>query len=398
MQKKYMARHKNTTEIMALPQPMGKAAIFAPTVQNGSRIVNVEDSIWEIGVEDPDNKAFSKQFMRGFDVRHAQVIFGLLNYYHLYGFAYDDEVDMSYYKLMDICGFAHGKQDEVIKEILADLKYTTTAIRRGKDRILFNVIGEISKHQDLEKEKTTLKYIVFSRSFIDMLDQHQQFFSFYMSFWNKKLPSKIAQSLYIYLPSRAVGKSKEHPHKITLTNLLDQLGLEVPKFKSARKKIFLQNKTSILSQLNGAPVHHDKVLRAEITDTIDKQDYNLCVWTEFTQEYTPQVINTGTNLAVWWQCAGGSLRDYQERMRRKPHLDTYEAEKLKEAGINVTKDMTFLRMAKALLGSVFSEIAGSMCMLKQEERLNTPYPYLIGAIKKEIEKVHKQQELPFEEN
>lgn len=379
---------------MVLPQPYGKAPIFAPTVQEKTRIVNVEDSVWEIGVTDPDSREVSSKFLRGFDVRHAQVIFGLLNYYHRNGYSYDAEVDMSYNKLMDICGFSHGKQDSIVKEILADLKYTTTAIRRGNERTLFTVIGEISKKQDLEKDRTHLKYIVFSRSFIDMLDQHHQFFSFYMAFWNK-LPSKIAQAIYLYLPSRAIEKTSfQNAYKIKLENLMTQLGMPVPKYKSERRKVFSQHKSPVITQLDGAPIHHNKVLRVELAETKDKTDYNLCAWTEIAKDYVEPEFNTSSNLAVWWQESGGTLREFQERMRRKPFLNDYEAQNLKNAGINVKKDMTFLRMSKALLGQcIFSEITGTMNMLEQTEQLNSPYRYLIGAVHNEIKNTAKEQGL-----
>lgn len=395
-----MGKNKKENELVRMPQPYGKAAIFAPTAQNASRTVNIgAESVWEIGVPHPNPKYrhLSEKFMRAFDIRHAQVIFGLLNYYHSRGLAYNQRVDISYNHLLEICGFTiDGRARETIKDILTDLQSTYTAMRKGNTSIIFNVLGEVSIREDHEKGTTSLEYIVFSESFIDMLSNYNEYFNFYLTFWNK-LPSRIAQSIYLYLPSRAVYKGKDDPFEITLTNLLNQLGIEVPKHKSSRKKIFEQNKNSIMDQLNGAPIAKNRILRVELRETVDQKDFKLCVWTDNANtsdiEYS---IDDTSKLSMWWIEAGGTPKEFAKRMHKKEDLTYYETERLKEAGINVEKDMAYLKMAKALLDSaIFTEIAGTMAMLKKTSGLNAPYSYFTNAIKNEITRTHKQCELPL---
>lgn len=390
---------ENINTMAALPQPYGKAAIFAPIPQTTTRIVNIGDATWEIGVEDPEDKNVSRQFMRGFDVRHAQIIFGLLNHYHAVGVPYNTRLDMSYYKLKEICGFEDGSyNDAMIKDLLLDLQHTTTGIVRDGKTSFFTVIGSISRKQNNTTKALTLEYISFSERFIEMLDQYKQYFSFYLHLWNK-LPSRIAQSLYLYLPSRAIDKDKSSAFEITLTKLLDQVGLDVPKYKSKRKEIFEQNKNSIMNQLNGSPVHYNKILRAEIKETADKKDYKLRVWVELSKDSNISYsVNDKSKLAIWWVESGGDFREYTERIRRKPQLNYYETERLNEVGIDTKKDETYLRMAKALIGEMaFSELAGTMAAQAKADKLSAPYPYLIQAIKNEIENTLKQHELPLEE-
>ena len=66
------------------------------------------------------------------------------------------------------------------------------------------------------------------------------------------MTSDAAQSIYTYLPSRAVHRSSANPFEITLTTLMEQIGLNVPPHKSKRHQIFTQRSPSIVNQLNGA--------------------------------------------------------------------------------------------------------------------------------------------------
>ena len=93
------------------------------------------------------------------------------------------------------------------------------------------------------------------------------------------LRSPKAQAIYTYIPSRAVHHTESEPFSIKLATILEQIGAPVPAAKSKRKQVFTQNKTSILSQLNGAKII-DGILRTELLETRDGADFKLIFWVE----------------------------------------------------------------------------------------------------------------------
>ena len=98
--------------------------------------------------------------------------------------------------------------------------------------------------------------------------------------------------------SRAVHHTREDPFKISLTTLFEQLGMAVPHSKSVRKKILTQHHTSVMHQLNNAPVLKG-VLKVGLRLNKEKTDWLLLAWVEI-EEKLPDIF-TSESLRVHQQ-------------------------------------------------------------------------------------------------
>ena len=107
------------------------------------------------------------------------------------------------------------------------------------------------------------------------------------------MTSPTAQAIYTFLPSRAVHHAESDPFAIRLATSLEQVSHPVPPHKSVRKKIFTQNRFSILSQLDGKEILNG-ILRVSLADTKDASDYNLLAGSKRTASPPPTSRQSAT--------------------------------------------------------------------------------------------------------
>jgi Replication initiator protein A len=177
--------------------------------------------------------------------------------------------------------------------------------------------------------------------------------------------SPNAQSLYMFLPSRAVGKTEQNPWEINLTKLLGQIGYDhVPTSRSKRIQLFTQNKNSVISQINGIPISKG-ALRAALRIPQDrKKDAFLQVWQELPKD-GGNTINPNSKVYQAWTLNGGTPAEFSRRLKlQRPITEDYALSLLRAAGVNLAKDHVFLRQVRALIGdseflSCLAETKGS---------------------------------------
>jgi hypothetical protein len=163
----------------------------------------------------------------------------------------------------------------------------------------------------------------------------------------KELTSELAQAVYLFLPSRAYHHTKAAPFEIRLWLLFHQLGMNVPPSPSERKKLFTQNKRTVLSQLDGVPILSGR-LRVALAATGDGSDYKLQSWTEKSHELGDS--DTDGPLLQAWLDKGRSREEYEHhKMRRAPLLE-FEQELLRKARVELENTRSFFSIAKGLIG------------------------------------------------
>lgn len=390
-------------EHVAIPRSYGTAPIFVPEVQTEPRSVTLPNgNRWTVGVTSRLKTSASSpaaiQYQRGFDVRHAQVIFGLLSFYHQNILPYGENVNLSFRDLIKISGLKFGTpQLDLVKTVLDDLSNTWTQIERPDGiKITFRVLGSLAIEEDLKKNTEKIKYIVFDKTFISFMEEFQEYIGFRFDVWSN-MTSKTAKAIYLYLPSRALAHTADKPFKITLKNLYAQLNLKSPAHKSKRLQNFTESKNSAFNQLNNAPLHGSKRLKLSIAETSDGKDFNLCSWVEVDHDSHDLGGNTLENsLMVWWQCGGGSVTDYVKRIKKPLVLNPYEVQKLDDSGININSNRKFLTMAKSLLGEAeFSLVCGEFHLIVESGKSLKPFPYFAGMIRNALSREVFQPKLEF---
>ena len=384
-----MRRNVTRPDTIAVPAEYGTSPIFVPEPPQEPRSVTFPDGIiWTIGVM-PFSGIQTLCRKKGFDVRHAQVLFGLLSYYHTNSIANGKNINLSWRELARVCGLQHGTpQQELLKEVLDDLRTTWTRIEYPNgDQDIFVVL--LGYNSQIRNGKPSLGYVVFDDTFMSFLLRIEKYIGFRFDVWSE-MTSRLAKAIYLYIPSRAIYHTDTEPFRITLTNLYTQLDIDIPRHKSLRYKYFTQNKRSVLAQLNNAPIHGDKILKVKLEETGNGKDYSLCAWVEKGEigtEYFTIGVHPESKLLAWWQCGGKDIDSFKKRVKQRDNLNPYEKEKLTGAGLNIGKDMAFLEMSKSLLGAEpFAEICGELNMRSQSGTVKNPGAYLTALIRETLSK------------
>ena len=380
----------------SIPQIWGKNPIFAAVKQKTSTEIKLSDgAIWKMGVQPPFGKITNPDYLRGFDIRHAEVIFKLLAFYRGNEIDFDHKVDISYYKLLKIIGWERcGKNLKTLKDILADLSNVWTTIITESKITTFRILSASTNCNPGKSDNANLEYINFDPTFLSFLSEIEHLFSIRLDVFDQ-MTSNIAKAIYLYIPSRALKNTAANPFKITLTNLYRQINIKVPVHKSNRYQKLTQNKNPVIVQLENAAINYNKKLRVGLEDTRNRKDYNFCAWVEDISMKDFEVPGRDS-LRTWYingqkHIANPSLR-FNELMKNIKSLDWYQKEVLQEAEINVTQSRIFLEQSQALLGrSKFDELCGevkarvlSSFYGNSAKSINCPIAYLIALIRSEL--------------
>ena len=344
-----------------VPREMIVAPFFAAAKQHQGREITVDGRRWVIGVDHPTRRRPSPAL----DMRHARACFALLSYRDRLHNGRD-----IFFSMNEFChryaSSQGGRYASDILNVLFDLQDTWIAreIDGGKVEY-FQILGDIKILQKTARRHDALKTLSINHEmWLDRVTLSPEFFGLLKRYEELarirldvliSLTSPKAQAMYTYIPSRAVHHTESQPFAINLATILQQIGVRIPSAKSKRKQVFTQNKTSILSQLDGAEII-DGVLRVKLAETTDGSDFKLNFWVE--KENISKVPNPPTRskmLAAWIE-GGRSRASFQERLRQSRPLEYRHRETLEKIRVNMETSEKFFQNACALLGHRFDRI------------------------------------------
>jgi hypothetical protein len=254
-------------DVVRGPRDYFLGPVFAATKQTGPREITVRVRIGDEVTErryqiggfhplDPD------QHPPALDVRHARAIFSLLSFRD----EYDDTRLIRFSFNEFCCKYAQtngGRYARAIKRIVRDL--TDSYIRVSDMKTGIDHEYRLIERIDIEKrpprrrdsriatskqKEMRFNGCTLSPEFAGLLNRVAELQDLNIDVFNA-IRSPLAEAIYLYIPSRAHHHSENDPFEITLTNLLQQVSFPVPAVNWICKKLFTQNRHSILNQLDG---------------------------------------------------------------------------------------------------------------------------------------------------
>lgn len=383
--------------LIAAPRDYFIGPVFAATKQTGAREVVVGDRAYTIGGFHPIDPS---KHPPALDVRHARALFVILSFRER--FSEDREIRFSMNAFCRRYAESNGgRYARDIKKILGDLMDTyfrirvlPTKERPVKERHTYRVIErvhtverEIRRKDDSRantpQEELWFESITLSPEFAGILEHIEELHHVKLEVFTA-IRSYLAQAIYLYIPSRAHHHNEGDPFEITLTNLLNQVSHPVPVHKSKRYELFTQNKSSILSQLDGKETLTG-IFRVRLVETADGADWKLQAWVERAGELpapkprlVPQSKMTRAFLA-----AGRTKVELEKRLSCIEPLSSYQFELLSRAKVKLDGSEKAFELAKALLGStrfeaLLSEAKGDA--IEGREATKTPNHRLMSRI------------------
>jgi hypothetical protein len=342
---------------MAVPQRLARVpkdwiskAVFVPGVQPPNREIVVNGNTWVMGIDNPiaKNPTPSKPIT----LNHIKIAFAVLTFWRG-----DNPVSMSLSELAQRCADSRGgRYYRDLLDKLNDLRnyWVSVSYEDGRRR-RFALLKSVDLVDDAPPKKKTEKGGQ-SQMWLDRVELHEEFAELLRDFARtihlrfdvmKTLTSDLAQSIYLFLPSRAYHRSKTDPFEIGLETLFEQLEL-APQPKSVRYKLLTQNKRSVMKQIDGAEILIGK-LRVKLTETRDKSDYKLMAWVEGKPEAASLEDSQGPLIDAWRK-SGRTDEALRKALGKLAELDDYDRELLTKAGVSTGETERFLRQAKVLVG------------------------------------------------
>lgn len=375
---------KESKLLVAAPRDYFLGPVFAATKQTGAREVTVGARRYLIGGFHPIHPT---RMPPALDVRHARAIFSLLSFRDPF-----EETRLIRFSFNEFCRrYAHtngGRYARDIKGILGDLMDTYLRVTEVQSSISHDY--RLLEHVDIERRPIRRKDdsravspqqelwfngATLSEAFFKLLNRIVELQHLKLDVLTS-IRSPLAQAIYLYIPSRAHHHTEKAPFEISLTTLLQQVSHPIPQTRKLRKKLFTQNRSSILSQLDGKETLSG-VFRVRLESTSDDLDWKLQAWVERAgephkpkQRTFPQSKMTRAFLST-----GHTREDLERRLECVAHLSDYETELLQKAKVKVEGNERALELAKALLGeecfqSLLAEAKGDA--LEGREATKTP--------------------------
>ena len=332
-----------------VPKDWLASPLFKPGLQRKNATIAVGQRIWVMGADNP----LTDEPCGDIDMSHVRILLAILSFWHG-----TNPVKMSVSELARRCADSRGgryfrdlrrKLEQMRNYWIAfeDPDGTRTAfalldsvhvVTRPPRKRVVQRPGEVEKWLD---------QVELAEPFAQLMRDWTQIMHLNLGTL-KALTSDIALAIYLYLPSRAFHHTEKSPFEIRLAVLLEQLGMNVPPTPSERKKVFIQNKHSVLSQLDGAEILTGR-LRVALAPTDDGADYKLLAWVEKGCGLVGAEPSEGPLLQAWI-ASGRSRDDYEKRKRNRQELTGYEEELLSKAGIALESCRSFFSIARSLLG------------------------------------------------
>ncbi len=318
-----------------VPRDFLTAPLFAAVPQDGPRKIQMSDKTWEIGVGNPFDS--SARQLPALDIRQGRLLFCILYLMRRKTLDIREPVPFSLNELALLYSGRHnGRSVNDVKRLINDLRETWHKITflDGTERF-FTILGTIG----LERKRNAnwLRDVSINPDFHSLILVIEKQMHIRLDVLNS-IKSNIARAVYTYLPSRSVKRTEKNPFVISCARLLEQSGCNPPSYVSLQKKLFTQNRNSILSQLDGA-----EVLFGKLRIRMDKRG-NLLSWVE------RECLDSNKSFHRAWIESGRLEKDFHERTRQLPQLNDYEEACLNASCVNLQKNRNCFRKAKALLG------------------------------------------------
>jgi hypothetical protein len=363
---------KNKSESAIVPKQFLFAPIFASRPQKSPREIIVNGERWIVGSEhrltvySEKAKALNKLFP-ALDIRHGKLIFLLMSKYRMVLYDWKASINFSMYELCrDYFGVVDGRNFRRLADLLLDLEFTPIEIFDEKNESdPFPIINKpsyrkkYSRRHNQEQPEFWLESVSFHEKFVKYIIDFANWLSIRLDELFR-MSTPLAAACYTYLPSRAWHHDGEKPFEITLSNLLEQLGEKVPGKKAERKRKFYRKDDrydiDVVSDLDGAEINCERVLRCEMVETADGKDYKLRLWSETVKR--PPSVAKGE---LWdaWRAGGGTAEEWSRLMSNYSRIewDPYELDAF-AAIPDWRSSERFYKMSKCLLGSRFTEELG----------------------------------------
>jgi hypothetical protein len=354
--------HKQTLEsqsrrrFVLAPKDFLISPFFAAKPQTGARQVTVGSRHYLIGGFHPMDDTLHPPAL---DVRHARAIFALLS------FRADplDKTQLIRFSFNQFCqqyaSSNGGRYSRAIKLILRDLMNSFIRITDTKSQIAheYRLIERI----DIEKRPIRRKDARLAKSpqlemwfnsctlspeFAGLLGDIDELQHLRFDVLNS-MSSPLAQAIYLYIPSRAYYHDAAKPFEITLTNLLEQVSFPVPEINWIRKKLFTQNRNSILKQLDGAETLTGR-FRVKLAPTAKGDDWKLLAWEERNGKMS--AVREDSKIFAAWLRSGRTPDEFDRALTIIKPITFYELDLLEMANVVIEKNRPFFERAKALIG------------------------------------------------
>jgi hypothetical protein len=356
------------SEISLVPRDWLNGPVFSPKKQVSIREVAVNKNIWRMGIPNPLTNVPSTQI----DMTHVRVLLGVLSFWRG-----DNPMSMSIRELARrASGSFGGAYFKLLRQKLGELRdYWIGVELENGDKRMFPALSRVEitvrnvrsrkadqqetlplddwavvkKHgKDTSGTHVQLDNVMLAPEFVELLLDWTQLMHVRLDVM-RSLTSDVAQAIYLFIPSRAVHHTREAPWKISLTTLFEQLGMAVPHSKSVRKKILTQHRTSVMHQLNNAPVLKG-FLRVSLRLNKEKTDWLLLAWVEV-EEKLPDLFTSESPLVEAWRKSGRPESDLAKLLRAAlPEMPGDTKDLAKIASVDLEKSERFLRLCVLLLG------------------------------------------------
>jgi len=375
------SERRESFELVAAPKDYFLGPVFAASKQQGPREVTINDRRYQIGGFHPMRPDLHPPAL---DVRHARAIFALLSFRNP-----QEDTPFIRFSFNEFCRkYAHtngGRYARAIAEIVADLmdsyiRITNLATGIAHEYRLIERIDIVTRpirRRDASLAGSPQTEMWFngctlSPEFYGILNhiaelQHLNFDVF------RSIRSPLAQSVYLYIPSRAHHHSESDPFEITLTKLLEQVSFPVPAQKNRRHQLFTQNAKPIIRQLDGVATLTG-IFRVRLVETADGSDWKLQAWVERNEQKLKRDPRNSKLMSAFLD-AGHTSQELDQRLTSILPLSDYEESLLAAGNVEIEKSRRFFELSKALLGPTrFITLAGESKADALEGRKATKNP------------------------
>lgn len=346
--------------LVAAPRDYFLGPVFAATRQTGPREVTIKERRYLIGGFHPMRRNISPPAL---DVRHARAIFALLSFRSPF-----DQTRLIRFSFNEFCRrYARsngGRYSRAIAEIVADLLDSYIRVTDVPTGVAHEY--RLIEHIDIEKRPIRRKDdfraksgqlemwfngCTLSPEFFGLLSRIAELQHLKLDVFTA-IRSPLAQSIYLYIPSRAYHHSAKDPFTISLTTLLEQVSFPLPKHKSKRRELFTQHEDegrAILQQLDGLETLSG-VFHARLEETADGSDWKLVAWVDRPPAVKKRPENDSKIVKAFLR-SGRTREELEKRLANLEPFSFYETELLERAKVDVQGSQRFFQLAKALLGA-----------------------------------------------
>ena len=341
---------KKQVKFVQLPSVWVSAPLFPPLPQKEPYSITFLDGkyCWTTGCKNTlvYTRNYDSPYLRGFDVRHYDLIAAFISEYRRGNIDRFGKLYVSYKELLTLIGRTNGTSQIKSISLLLDDLWNTNILWEDHEKnitVLFRTLSKIETKT--ENGNNTLVSIQLDPNFINFIDQIEKFVSVRLDV-KVKLPSPVAQAIYTYIPSRAIYATEKEPWRITLTALMQELRLPIEKYssKSEKKKLFTQNKVSIMQQLDGQPLRSGDLFRCKLEEKKDKKDYYFCCWVKKMDKKI-----TGSSLLQCWKDSGRDVKVFYKLVDERKPLTPKTIYDLKDMDLDPVKDRAYFESAKSIM-------------------------------------------------